>query len=318
MQQSRAPPAHAWVILGVAVLAVSSAGAIFMLMSDVTPLLRASWRLQATSLILLPFFIWQLRSESFDWNPNTLWVILGSGVCLWIHFGSWVWSLDHTSLAHSLLFVTAHPLIIVAGMAALGIRPHRWETWGAIIGVSGAILTVQDAGSGSVTLIGDAAAFLGAIAIVGYLAAGRHLRGNRQMPLFLYAFPVTAIAAILLTVHASIAEGANFDTAIVDSSVLGWTDASWILLVGYLALGPGLAGHTGINASLRWLPPLVISVSVVLEPLLGGLLGWFLGVQDIPDLWTWVGGPFMIAGMALAIVGTNNRLTQEPEIAADN
>ena len=67
MQQSRAPPAHAWVILGVAVLAVSSAGAIFMLMSDVTPLLRASWRLQATSLILLPFFIWQLRSESFDW-----------------------------------------------------------------------------------------------------------------------------------------------------------------------------------------------------------------------------------------------------------
>ena len=138
------------------------------------------------------------------------------------------------------------------------------------------------------------------------------------MPLFLYAFPVTAIAAILLTIHAAIVEGATFDTAIVDSSVLGWTDASWILLVGYLALGPGLAGHTGINASLRWLPPLVISVSVVLEPLLGGLLGWFLGVQDIPGMWTWIGGPFMIAGMALAIVGTNNRLTQEPEIAADN
>jgi hypothetical protein len=36
-------------------------------------------------------------------------------------------------------------------------------------------------------------------------------------------------------------------------------------------------------------------------------------VQDIPGFWTWVGGPFMIAGMALAIVGTNHRLTQEPE-----
>ncbi len=247
-----------------------------------------------------------------------MWVILGSGICLWIHFGSWVWSLDHTSLAHSLLFVTAHPLIIVAGMALIRIRPHRWETWGAILGVFGAILTVQDAGSGSVTLIGDAAAFLGAVAIVGYLAAGRHLRGDRHMPLFLYAFPVTAISAVLLTVHASIVEGATLDSAIVDNSVLGWTDATWILLVGYLAIGPGLAGHTGINASLRWLPPLVISVSVVLEPLLGGLLGWFLGVQEIPDFWTWVGGPFMIAGMALAIVGTNSRLTQEPEIIADN
>ena len=131
------------------------------------------------------------------------------------------------------------------------------------------------------------------------------------MPLFLYAFPVTAISAVLLTVHASIVEGATLDSAIVDNSVLGWTDATWILLVGYLAIGPGLAGHTGINASLRWLPPLVISVSVVLEPLLGGLLGWFLGVQEIPDFWTWVGGPFMIAGTALAIVGSNIRLTQE-------
>ena len=313
MEHSRTPPVHAWIILGIAVLAVSSAGAVFMLMSDVTPLLRASWRLQATSLVLLPFFIWQLRSASFEWDWHTSCIILGSGVCLWIHFGSWVWSLDHTSLAHSLLFVTAHPLIIVSGMTAMRMQPHRWETWGALIGVFGAILAVQDAGSGSVTLIGDAAAFLGAIAIVGYLAAGRHLRGEKQMPLFLYAFPVTAIAAIFLTVHAVFAENATLDSAIVDTSVLGWTDASWILLVAYLALGPGLAGHTGINASLRWLPPLVISVSVVMEPLLGGLLGWFLGVQDIPNMWTWVGGPFMIVGMTLAILGTNHRLSEKVE-----
>jgi drug/metabolite transporter (DMT)-like permease len=282
-----------------------------MLMSDVTPLLRASWRLQATSIVLLPFFIWQLRNESFHWNWNIFWIILGSGICLWIHFGSWVWSLDHTSLAHSLLFVTAHPLIIVSGMALMRMKPHRWETWGAIIGVFGALIAVQDAGSGSVTIIGDIAAFIGAIAIVGYLAAGRHLRGGRQMPLFLYAFPVTAIAAVLLTIHAVVAENATLGSAVANTSVFGWSDVSWILLVTYLALGPGLAGHTGINASLRWLPPLVISVSVVMEPLLGSLLGWFLGVQSIPDMWTWMGGPFMIAGTALAIVGTNHRLSEK-------
>ncbi|CAI8391969.1 MAG: Uncharacterised protein [Marine Group II euryarchaeote MED-G33] len=315
MQESRAPPVHAWIILAIAVIAVSSAGAVFKLMSDVTPLLRAAWRLQATSLVLLPLFLWQLRRESFVWDQKSILIILGSGICLWIHFGSWVWSLDHTSLAHSLLFVTAHPLIIVGGMAALRIQPHRWEVWGALIGVTGAVLTIQDAGTGNVTLIGDAAAFLGAIAIVGYLAAGRYLRGNREVPLFLYAFPVTATAAIFLTIHAMFSEGASIDSTIVDSSVFGWTDVSWILLVAYLALGPGLAGHTGINASLRWLPPLVISVCVVLEPLLGSLLGWVLGVQDVPGFWTWVGGPFMISGMVLAIVGTNHRLTQEPEIS---
>ena len=319
MDNSRAPPVHAWVILGIAVLAVSSAGAVFMLITT-SPLLKAAWRLQATSVVLLPFFIWQLRKGStvFEWDRSVVWIILGSGICLWIHFGSWVWSLDHTSLTHSLLFVTAHPLLIVTAMIALRITPHRWESWGAVIGVFGVILAVQDAGSGPVTLIGDAAAFLGAIAIVGYFAAGRVLRGERQMPLFLYAFPVTAIAAIFLTIHAMLAEGATLDNAVVNTSILGWTDAAWIIFVGYLALGPGLLGHTGINASLKWLPPLVISVSVIMEPILGGLLGYILGVQDVPSDWTWIGGPLMIAGTAMAIVGTHRRLTEEPEIPALN
>ena len=313
-----APPAHAWLILSVAVLAVSSAGAVLLLMTEIKPLLSAAWRLQATSVVLLPFFIWQMRNESFHWGRNTILIIVGSGVCLWLHFGSWVWSLYHTSLAHSLLFVTAHPLIIVGAMVCIRISPHRWEVWGAILGVCGAILAIQDAGSGPVTLIGDAAAFLGAIAIVGYLAAGRVLRGDKNMPLFLYAFPVTLIAAILLTIHSVFTEGSNFDSAIIDTSVFGWTDITWIFLVGYLALGPGLAGHTGINACLKWLPPLVISVSVVFEPLLGGLLGWALGVQDVPGMWTWFGGPFMIVGTALAIVGANIRLTQEQvEVASE-
>ena len=317
MDDSRATPVRAWIILSVAIVAVSSAGAVFKMMGDITPILRASWRLQATSVVLLPMFIWQLRTTDFEWNRSTVWIVIGSGICLWIHFASWVWSLDHTSLTHSLLFVTAHPLIIVCGMFVLRMAPHRWEVWGAVVGVLGAIIAVQDAGSGEVTLLGDAAAFLGAIAIVGYLAAGRVLRGERKMPLFLYAFPVTAIAGVLLSLHAMASEGATLDLTIVDTSLLGWTsskptssDIAWIFLVGYLALGPGLAGHTGINASLRWLPPLVISVSVVFEPLLGGILGWFLGVESVPDLWTWVGGPFMIAGMGLAIIGTNHRLNQ--------
>ena len=317
LDDSRATPVHAWIILSIAIIAVSSAGAVFKMMGDISPILRASWRLQATSLVLFPLFLWQLRTTEFRWQHSTFWIILGSGTCLWIHFASWVWSLDHTSLTHSLLFVTAHPLIIVSGMFALRMAPHRWEVLGAFLGVFGAVIAVQDAGSGEVTLLGDAAAFLGGIAIVGYLAAGRVLRGERRMPLFLYAFPVTAIASIQLSLHAMFSEGATLDLSVVDTSLLGWSDAVWIFLVGYLALGPGLAGHTGINASLRWLPPLVISVSVVIEPLLGGILGWFLGVESIPDMWTWIGGPFMLTGMALAIVGTNHRLNQMQNASAE-
>ena len=41
----------------------------------------------------------------------------------------------------------------------------------------------------------------------------------------------------------------------------------------YLAIGPGIVGHTGLNTVLKYLAPLVISLSTVTEPLIGSLIG---------------------------------------------
>jgi drug/metabolite transporter (DMT)-like permease len=83
------------------------------------------------------------------------------------------------------------------------------------------------------------------------------------------------------------------------SGVFGWLGAAWFAYVAYLALGPGLVGHTGINAVLRWLPPLVISMVLIMEPVIGSLIGWMLGVDVIPGAWTLLGGAGMIAGLIL-------------------
>jgi hypothetical protein len=53
MQSGSVPP-HVWLVLGVAICGVSSAGAIFTHVDEIPPLLRASWRLQLTALILAP------------------------------------------------------------------------------------------------------------------------------------------------------------------------------------------------------------------------------------------------------------------------
>jgi hypothetical protein len=48
------------------------------------------------------------------------WAILGgSGVCLALHFGCWVWGLEHTSITHSLLFVCCVPILIAGGLFVL-------------------------------------------------------------------------------------------------------------------------------------------------------------------------------------------------------
>ena len=82
-----------------------------------------------------------------------------------------------------------------------------------------------------------------------------------------------------------------------------WYDIIWLPAIAYLAFFPGIVGHTGINGVLRWFPPIFISVAVLFEPLLGSVIGWMLGTASIPGVYTWVGGPFLIAGIILVTLG---------------
>jgi drug/metabolite transporter (DMT)-like permease len=300
-------PLWVWIILPLGVLGVSSAGAILQHVDEIPPLMRASWRLQITALMLAPLMIWQwkkttseVRSRVFE--GKNLRLLLGSGLALALHFAFWVSSLDHTSLAHSLLFVTAHPLVIICGAAIFVRRPSRYEVIGALMGLIGAAITLVDVNDGGeVTLIGDTLAFLGAITVVGYIVIGRIMRP--WLPIFLYATPVTAIAAILL-VPLSYLLGEN-------SSTFGWINSSllpWFVLLAFLA---GIVGHTGLNACLKHVSPLVISISVTMEPLIGSLIGWLFFETEIPSKWTLLGGPLLLAGVLLIVISSDKSQEQE-------
>ena len=295
---NRTPPL-VWGLLAAGVVGVSSAGAILSHVDSVPPLMRASWRLQITVLMLLPFAIWQYRQMEITekkklTEKKTVLILAGSGIALAAHFGTWVTSLDHTSLAHSLLFVTSHPIIIVIGTAIFVRKPHSLETAGALVGLVGAGITLLDAkDSGDVTLWGDFLAFAGAITVVGYIVAGRILR--EWMPVFVYAVPVTLLGGILL-IPFSILMGES-------TSAIGWVESDllgWFILLAFLA---GIVGHTGLNACLRWLKPLTVSFAVTLEPIIGAFIGWFFFDEDIPQKWTWLGGLILIFGIMLVIKG---------------
>ena len=133
---------------------------------EVPPMLRASWRLWATTIVLAPgFYAQRAWFTNADIRHGTLMILIGSGIALAIHFAAWTWSLDHTSLAHSLLFVTSHPLVIVCAMALIRGRLDWMLMGGAALGFLGAALALLDSSpSGEVTYAGDAAAFLGAVA----------------------------------------------------------------------------------------------------------------------------------------------------------
>ena len=202
-----------WGLLTFSIISISSAGAVFQLMDDVPPLLRASWRFQLTTLMMAPLCFIQYRDARQDqtfmsnlMSQETRYILFGSGISLGLHMGAWVWSLDNTSLTHSLLFVTIHPLIIVFGALLLRKYVPRQQVFGASIGfLGGGIALLGISAETDVTLLGDIAAIIGAVAVVGYLVAGRKLR--QWMPLFVYTVPVTGIAAILLGIMSLMIEG---------------------------------------------------------------------------------------------------------------
>ena len=310
MQSGSVPP-HVWLVLGVAICGVSSAGAIFTHVDEIPPLLRASWRLQLTALILAPLALWQYNSiedgvKEKLFKPSTIKILAGSGAFLALHFGFWVTSLDYTSLTHSLLFVTAHPLVILIGMFYFVRKPNRMELVGGIAAFTGAAISMLDAGDvqgdRSVTVFGDQLAFFGAVFVVGYIVCGRILR--EWMPLFVYAFPVTLIGGILL-VPASWLLESEFS----DFGAFGYFTHQtlwWFVLLAFIA---GILGHTGLNYCLKYVSPLLISISVTLEPLLGSLIGWMFFSTGVPGLWTWIGGPILMLGIISIVYGEH--LTQQ-------
>jgi len=233
-------------------------------------------------------------------------MILLSGSALAIHFAAWTWSLDHTSLAHSLLFVTSHPIVIVSAMFVIERKADPLLICGASLGFMGAGLALLDASdSGSVTYAGDAAAFLGAVAGAAYLAIGRILRSGSKIPLFIYAFPVTTVSAIILT---GLSASVESTASTIDAHPLGWIGSEYFLTVVALAFGAGLLGHTGLNAALRWLPPIIISVGLLFEPILGSVIGLLvLGTIEV-GFWTVLGGIMMIVGAIILTFWLESRI----------
>ena len=313
-------PLWAWAQLAAAVLAISTAGVAFDRLPEVPPLRLASWRMQATSTVLLVGARREWRAadapaRAFALRRDTLAQLAVSGTCLGAHFGLWVAGLQSTSLSHSRLLVSCTPLFLAFGASALGFAVSRGELAGAALGVAGVALVAFDKRRATnlerVTWQGDVLSLGAAVAIIGYMHIGAELR--KTMPLFLYAFPVTAMSAAFLSVAAVVVgEPTSSEARLLD--VFGWALASppsrllrRFAVVTYLALGPGLIGHTGYNAVLRHVTPLVVSTALTLEPALGSALGYFLGVADAPGAQTLLGGAAVVCAVATVIAASARR-----------
>jgi drug/metabolite transporter (DMT)-like permease len=280
--------------MAVAVVAMSWAAPLIRL-SSAPPLAIAAWRLTFATVMLAPALAASpLRREWSALGPAARRIAVVAGICLALHFASWITSLRLTSVAASAVLVSLSPVFAWAfSRAFLGERPARRQALGIVLAIAGAgVIALGDARhSGRGALLGDLLALAGAVFGGAYFVIGRRLRAD--LGLLAYITPVYGVAAVVLLAWAA---GRH-------EAFVAYRPAEWAIFTA-LAVGPMIVGHGGLNYALRYLPAYTVNVAALGEPVGATLIAWLLpAIAEPPGLPAVAGGILALGGIALALVG---------------
>lgn len=212
-----------------------------------------------------------------------------SGLFLSLHFAAWISSLSYTTVASSTVLVSTHPVIVaVAGFFILGER----MSWRAALFMAAAlggsvVLVIGGFGTGGSASLGNLLAFLGAVAVSGYILIGRVVR--QHLSTIRYTFIAYGVSAILLTIYALVA----------GNSLFGYPVRELLIFLA-LAVVCTLLGHSLYNWAIRFMSPTVISTSTLGEPVIAGVLAAVL-FAEIPTVYTVVGGVIILLSISLFV-----------------
>lgn len=286
--QGRGP----YAALAVAVVGVSFAS-IFIRLSESPAMVKATYRVGLASLILLPVVLGWYRRETFSLSRRELLLLSLVGAILATHFATWFASLDHTSVASSVILVNTHPLAVAIFSHHLFKERVSWVgASGVLLGFAGILIIFYGDLAQGGGILGDGLALIGGAMTAAYLLSGRRLR--QRVPLAPYVFVVYATCSLFL-LGATIVLGFDLRPA-------GEVPRELLLFLG-LAVVSTILGHTLYNWSLRHLPAPVVSTSLLGEPVGATLLALAL-LAEAPNFAVVLGGALALVGIYLAAMGT--------------
>ncbi len=282
----------------VGVVAVSFA-AIFIRLADAPPLVIASYRLTIAAVVMVGLaagsWLRSGRAAPTKLTGKDMLLLGVSSASLALHFWAWIPSLERTSVASAVVLVTTSPFMVaVASRFLFREALYRHTLVGIAVGIVGGVVIALGDASDEGELLGDVLAFGGAVAIVGYLLAGRTLR--RHMTALTYnAWVYTGAAVMLLT--AAMVSGDPFT---------GFTSETYLWMV-MLALVPQLIGHSLLNWSLAHVTATAVTIAIMAEPVIATALA-ILILSEVPPWTSVLGGALVLSGIYVAL---RNRRTEE-------
>ena len=306
-------PPHVYILLAIGVLSFTLAPIFVRLAGEGPGLTIAVWRTVTAAGVLLPVAAaGRIDAEMSRFSGRDVGLILVSGVCLGLHFITWIESLYHTTVASASVFVTSSPLILAGlGYVFLNERLSRGTTGAIFVAVIGAALIGwADAGEvmlGKGALWGNTLAFGAAVLVSLYLLIGRVVR--QKVSWLAYVTPLYTVAA---------------GTALVAAwwkgvPLFGYSWRFYGLCVG-LALGPQVLGHGSFNYAIQHVSAAIVGMLALLEPVGASIFAYFL-FDEVPPPPSILGMLIVLAAVAVVVWRRNrpdsDRHSYDSERAGD-
>jgi drug/metabolite transporter (DMT)-like permease len=251
-------------------------------------LVMSAGRMGLAALLLAPG--WRIPLGNRAGVP---WAV-AAGVFLALHFAFWITSLSYTSVAASTALVTTNPVwVTFLGWLFFRERPSSLTLLGVGVALLGGLLIgLGDAtgGGGTNPLLGDLLAVLGAVAASLYFLLGREAQRRGLSILEYVRVAYTAAALVLLPLPYLFGGGYGG---------YGLEVYGYLLL---MALLPQLVGHTSFNWATRHIPPVLVTLAILFEPVGASLLA-FLLFGELPGTQVLLGALVLLLGVALAVLG---------------
>ncbi|MFN3368515.1 MAG: DMT family transporter [Thermus sp.] len=251
-------------------------------------LVMSAGRMGLAALLLLPS--WRRPLASRRGVPHAV----AAGASLALHFALWITSLSYTSVAASTALVTTNPVwVTLFGWLFLREAPSGLTLLGIAVALLGGLLIgLGDAqgGGGANPLLGDLLALLGAVAASLYFLLGREAQRQGLSILEYVRIAYTTAALLLLPLPYLFGGGYGGYPLVV---------YGYILL---MALLPQLVGHTSFNWATRHIPPVLVTLAILFEPVGASLLA-FLLFGELPGVQVLLGALVLLIGVGMAVVG---------------
>lgn len=274
-------------LLGNATLAF---GALLVRFSDTGPVATGFWRLA----IAAPFLLILARQfgqpiGGLPWK--TLGMVIIGGLFFAADIAAWHTGILMTKLGNATLFGNCASLILVAyGLILARQRPGRNTILAILMAFAGAILVMGRSYEAShENLIGDLLSLLAGILYTGYVIALQKARSSMGNWAVLALSTIASMFPLLL-----------FAMAMGEQIM----PTDWTPLI-LLAISSQLIGQGLLIYALPHVSPLVVGLTLLLQPAIAAFAGWFFFNETI--------GPIEIVGMIL--VGVALVLVRAPEKA---